>query len=975
MQSNFKLSLFKLKEELVCNLKGTKMNSVLRKFFSDFSKSRDTYKYQNEDKNSRRGIRDFRNKNKIVNPDTLALREENKLVKNLIENYDEPVKISEEDIHKALEKTGKLPENELKEIINTFSKDSYQLDVKDLREEIKTKVLSKLNLNLNKSIAELCKTAKKNPKIFADFEEFWLSIENELKTREDSLTNEQISDIISSYSKCELTPNIKIYETFEDVICDSPIPFNHNDIERILYSYFTHKKGSTPFLKIFGRRFMRYKDVIDSSRLARFVCELNSHPQTIKGNFGFLLEVEEKIKNEIERKEIKFVDLISIAGYLFKDNLGSNDIQHLIELSILEKFENKIEIEISQIIKLVKAISDYYIKNEELCYKIKNVIETYLNGYIHLEDSSNKDQIKNINIEFNEHYIKLITNLNILIWSFSRNQTFLNLRKTPEFNYFYNRLKEIFIKNLEYFNPREFTFSIEGILKILNKENSKEIFTYDEINLINEKISKIQENFKAHEAIKLLTILLTNSFLIRNGHNSIELLFEICYENIDKMSYQDLIQFMNISHNFSPLLEKIKFGFIENRLSSGNILSKMNINSLCILVKTISIPQIHKNFSKDFYNKLKTIFYVRINEIPKEEFCQVLANSAEMKISQVVQSMLDILEDLSEFEKLVECFNKPDEVINLLWSMLSIYLRSDWNLKLNQKESNFVEKILRSFLICNSDKDSDKTIMIENLRGLLINKMGIMFKSKDNLLDREENLKKFIQVGFLSFLYLKEAISDLSRNDLRTILEIVVECISSVNSHFDLDARNNFISLDSASKCNKEILEDLQKEILYFFKRKLNTSIFPNFIDEFMNPVNTVVYFETPKIKSNEKITGIDSKRFAVFLLNEFYFNNDRDTFALFDNRFKILKEVFKWEIIKINEEKFSNLTKSEEKQQLLKNLIGVDFDEEENLKIKIEEVEEDRKEDVKSDNSVEKVKSPRYKLTKTLLKSNAKKI
>ena len=140
------------------------------------------------------------------------------------------MKISESDIHSALEKSGKLPENDFKSIIENYklTKDNNFIDEKQhFLSQIRTKILYNLNLFLNKSLTEILKIVKKpdNLELFETFDDFWLKFEDEILHRTEHLTNEQIVIMVDSFSKCSLQCD-KFFDEFEDVITESEIPFS-----------------------------------------------------------------------------------------------------------------------------------------------------------------------------------------------------------------------------------------------------------------------------------------------------------------------------------------------------------------------------------------------------------------------------------------------------------------------------------------------------------------------------------------------------------------------------------------------------------------------------------------------------------------------------------------------------------------------------------------------------------------------------
>ncbi len=132
-------------------------------------------------------------------------------------------------------------------------------------------------------------------------------------------------------------------------------------------------------IKLISKQFMQNKSLIDSWQLAKFVSILHSHPNSIKGDFGLLSELEILIQRDIKRNTIKFDDLIKLSNYLFSNNLGSNDIQSKIENMIIKKIKDRINIDMSRFIKLVENIANYKIKNKEFCDCMINYLVENLN--------------------------------------------------------------------------------------------------------------------------------------------------------------------------------------------------------------------------------------------------------------------------------------------------------------------------------------------------------------------------------------------------------------------------------------------------------------------------------------------------------------------------------------------------------------------------------------------------------------------
>ena len=138
-------------------------------------------------------------------------RKDSFIAKKIIDNPNMPIKLNEDDLHSAIRKTSELPEQTLTNMLEVFklhlqrtksNKDPYL--AKELEHEINIQIINKFNIFLNKSLVNISKIAKKNSDIFKSFKNFWCTLENEIFLRQDSLTNEQITDFVCSFVKADL---------------------------------------------------------------------------------------------------------------------------------------------------------------------------------------------------------------------------------------------------------------------------------------------------------------------------------------------------------------------------------------------------------------------------------------------------------------------------------------------------------------------------------------------------------------------------------------------------------------------------------------------------------------------------------------------------------------------------------------------------------------------------------------------------
>jgi hypothetical protein len=94
-------------------------------------------------------------------------------------------------------------------------------------------------------------------------------------------------------------------------------------------------------------------------------------------------------------------------------------------------------------------------------------------------------------------------------------------------------------------------------------------------------------------------------------------------------------------------------------------------------------------------------------------------------------------------------------------------------------------------------------------------------------------------------------------------------------------------------------------------------------------------------------------------LMNKFYKTVDeKSVMSIYDNRFRILKDVFNFEV-KIIED-WGEMNTQEDKQKYLKNMFGFDFTDEENIKIQINKKNS-------SEEKSKEMKKPRFNLAKSI--------
>jgi len=228
-----------------------------------------------------------------------------------------------------------------------------------------------------------------------------------------------------------------------------------------------------------------------------------------------------------------------------------------------------------------------------------------------LESLKNKQaQKKNrtINYEFMERYSKIIQNISVIFWSLSKNEKFKSLKNTREdYKYFFERMKEMTLKNLEFYNEREVTFILKAFrdlqIPLTKSQNTN----------FSQKIAAL-ENFTLHDRIVLLGLFLKNDM---GGSLELTLKFiENIKQSFNSLTYSDLIEFLELLNSVPNLINKFfteknkeKVGFIEKRFSP--LLLTIEIEKFCKLL--LIAAKFHVYFSHIFLKSLNQVLISRIS--------------------------------------------------------------------------------------------------------------------------------------------------------------------------------------------------------------------------------------------------------------------------------------------------------------------------------------------------------------------------
>lgn len=452
-----------------------------------------------------------------------------------------------------------------------------------------------------------------------------------------------------------------------------------------------------------------------------------------------------------------------------------------------------------------------------------------------MNSQSEKKKIKTINYEFMERYNKIITNISVIFWSLSKNEKFKSLKNTREdYKYFFERMKETTLNNLEFYNEREITFILKAF-KDLNISLSK-----SENKNFAKKISSL-DNYTLHDRVCLLSIFLKNEM-----GGSLELILkfiEKIKQSFNSLTYSDLIEFLELLNSVPNLSNKIlkenkneKIAFIEKRLAP--IMQSIEIEKFCKLF--LLAGKFQGLFTQNFLDILTKNLISRLNEIPKEYFCAILQKTVNFSVFNASTRLFDILEDLSHFENIKENFVKFEDLNNLLWACFSFSKVKVNELLDNEKEGE-------------SNVNNELALKLINFsKSLVANLIGI------------ENFIKFEETG-------KTKINFTNDNNYNLNEELKNEKING-----------NELIQNKPQKMFEEVLDDalknLNSKINIFIKESFNVN---NFITEF--DTNTTKNFLADK--TSIVIYYFQTMQLLLqFIKNNLYFNLDTEKFLYNNN-------------------------------------------------------------------------------------------
>lgn len=288
----------------------------------------------------------------------------------IIENPNIQVKLEEQDIYNSLKRQGMLPEDQIKSMIAK----SQEFTEADFKSECLSFVNENIKNFLNISIVEICRMTSKNEYFQTKFPEFWERVADEIDERiESSWTNQQIVDITNYLSRVSFPTKKEFFRLMEDTILDTPLPFTPYHYQDLMHSFLDCGLGSAPYLKLTSDQIIKHISLFSLYNVANLTSRLNSHPNTIGGNFGFNKVLESKILEE--GHNLKFIELLRVSGVVYKQNLLENKVKYHLEDLIAERLKLNINVELGSLLRFIREIYRYeHFKNSVLMAEILNYI-------------------------------------------------------------------------------------------------------------------------------------------------------------------------------------------------------------------------------------------------------------------------------------------------------------------------------------------------------------------------------------------------------------------------------------------------------------------------------------------------------------------------------------------------------------------------------------------------------------------------
>jgi hypothetical protein len=102
---------------------------------------------------------------------------------------------------------------------------------------------------------------------------------------------------------------------------------------------------------------------IDPVKITEIAKMLKKATNVQKGGYGFFAQMEKHLKNGCHQGQINFLELTKIVENILPGNIGSNAFHAELEKFLIVNYHEE---NVNDIVNLIKGLSLYHIKNQEL---------------------------------------------------------------------------------------------------------------------------------------------------------------------------------------------------------------------------------------------------------------------------------------------------------------------------------------------------------------------------------------------------------------------------------------------------------------------------------------------------------------------------------------------------------------------------------------------------------------------------------
>eukprot|EP01022_Parablepharisma_sp_SALTPOND_P008005 TRINITY_DN135061_c2_g1_i1.p1 TRINITY_DN135061_c2_g1~~TRINITY_DN135061_c2_g1_i1.p1 ORF type:complete len:1050 (-),score=86.24 TRINITY_DN135061_c2_g1_i1:7026-10100(-) len=539
----------------------------------------------------------------------------------------EETALTDFELHAHLRSTGQLPEQQLEKVLQN----GY------MGPEVVTDILQALPSMMTPSVIGICETCSQYPSLTKSMKELWVGLEFDLYDRFNSMTNEHIVTILASFSKVN-KGSPQLYKKFEEIIIDTEIPFKPKQLVSILSSYSQMNYGSPLFLSTLSSKLTHAGKVeindgvisntptLSLAELAKAAYKISGMKNNMQGGYGLYKTIDKRVRASLAENKLNLGELANFIEYYFAGNLGSNELQKMIELEVVNKV---FEMNVSTLIKIVAAIPYYKIKTEEFSGVIQDYVEKWLP-------------------EFSD------TQLAAILKAFTKNKAL---------KYNKSELVQVATNRAITFKSRHLAEIAEGFTEISLEAKEKENLYAELEKSAKSKIAK----FTVHDLIKIQQGFERAKTGTYSFH--VELLSEI-RKRVDLFKYKDCIGFIYILKNFpdewNKILDEELWKVIYQKLISAadacipeDCAKMLEVCKLVNLPSGILVIKAMKRLEEDAQTLSDT------------GFCMALKYLVEFgsKKLENFENIFRLLMKSNEYKKYAKRFS-PEELVTVLHSAL-----------------------------------------------------------------------------------------------------------------------------------------------------------------------------------------------------------------------------------------------------------------------------------------------------------------